>query len=275
MKTDKTLFALAVVTQLALNSPANADDSKLKSSVIQSDRVNWGYLNPLRGEQSPGAANLWGNRTQNRPTGLLVKFRKGFSSPEHIHNISYRGIVIKGQIHNDDPTAETFWLPSGSFWTQPGGGNHITSANGQTNLIYLEIDSGPYLVKPSHQHFDNKEAPLNLHISNMVWRNDHGKPSNNNVVEVTNLWGSTIVGELGGSLLKLPAEFNAKLLSNASELRVVVIAGEVKYQSVEKPISVKLLPGSYFSSSGKFEHQISTSNQTILYIRSNGQYQFQ
>lgn len=118
-----------------------------QSRVMPAEDVNWGYLNPLRGDKSPGAADLWGDRTKNMPTGMLVRFNKGFSSPPHIHNISYRGIVIKGLMHNDDPTAESLWLPQGSYWTQPAGQNHITAANDEENLIYLEIDSGPYLVK--------------------------------------------------------------------------------------------------------------------------------
>lgn len=93
--------------------------------------LNWGYLNPLRGKNSPGAANLWGDRTKDTATGMLVRFNKGFVSPPHIHNISYRGIVIEGLMHNDDPSAEKMWMLAGSFWTQPAGENHITAANGE------------------------------------------------------------------------------------------------------------------------------------------------
>ena len=50
-------------------------------------------------------------------------------------------------------------MPTGSFWTQPAGEDHTTAANADTNLIYLEIDSGPYLVKPSSYKFDNGERP--------------------------------------------------------------------------------------------------------------------
>ncbi|WP_411184826.1 hypothetical protein [Photobacterium rosenbergii] len=31
--------------------------------------MEWGYLNPLRGALSPGAADLWGDRTED--TALL------------------------------------------------------------------------------------------------------------------------------------------------------------------------------------------------------------
>ena len=131
-------------------------------TVISTDKIDWGLLNPLRGDASPRAADLWGDRTQDEATGLLVKFKQGFSSPPHSHNITYRGVVIHGALHNDDPTAERLWLSPGSFWTQPAGENHITAASGKENLIYLEIESGPYLVLPSDQAFDNGERPINM-----------------------------------------------------------------------------------------------------------------
>ena len=129
------------------------------SKVVAANDIKWGYLNSLRGDKSPGAADLWGNRTTDTATGMLVRFKKGFESPPHIHNITYRGIVIEGLMHNDDPNAAKMWMPAGSFWTQPAGEDHTTAANTETNLIYLEIDSGPYLVKPSKEKFDNGERP--------------------------------------------------------------------------------------------------------------------
>ena len=59
----------------------------------------------------------------------------GFSSPPHIHNVTYRAMVIKGLVHNDDPEAENMWMPPGSFWTQPAGEAHITSAKGEENIL--------------------------------------------------------------------------------------------------------------------------------------------
>ncbi|WP_346992732.1 DUF4437 domain-containing protein [Alteromonas gracilis] len=49
---------------------------------------------------------------------MLVRFKEGFSSPPHIHNITYRGIVIDGEMHNSDPDAKAMWMPVNSYWTQ-------------------------------------------------------------------------------------------------------------------------------------------------------------
>ena len=149
----RLLFKSLSIVVLLLSQHSWAQPAQ--SEIIAAEDVRWGYLNPLRGDKSPGAADLWGNRAIDSATGMLVRFKKGFASPPHIHNITYRGVVIHGLLHNDDPKAERLWMPTGSFWTQPAGEEHITAADAETNMIYLEIDSGPYLVKPSKEHFDN------------------------------------------------------------------------------------------------------------------------
>ena len=44
--------------------------------------------------------------------------------------------------------AKEMWMPAGSFWTQPRGESHITAASGDSNVAYIEIEDGPYLVRP-------------------------------------------------------------------------------------------------------------------------------
>lgn len=245
-------------------------DSAPISSVTTADEVEWGYLNPLRGDKSPGAADLWGDRTKNTATGMLVRFKKGFSSPPHIHNISYRGVVIAGKMHNDDPSAEFMWLPTGSFWTQPAGENHITAANGETNLIYLEIDSGPYLVKPSAQHFDNGEHPINQHIDNMVWEKPNDSTwLNKGGAQLTHLWGNNIGEDTAGTLVKIPAGYSGELQGGAGTLRFVVISGSVQYSSKETPEAKTLKPASYVASNAPFVHNITADADTLIYVRAD------
>lgn len=93
--------------------------------VLPVEKVVWEKLNPARGDKSPQAGTLWGDRKGSPATGFLAKFVDGFSSPPHIHNVSYRAIVIKGLVHNDDPAAARMWMPAQSYWTQPAGEAHI------------------------------------------------------------------------------------------------------------------------------------------------------
>ena len=86
-----TIASLLLSTCFLLVPGVQAQDK-----VIAAKDVEWGYLNPARGDTSPGAADLWGDRTKDTATGMLVRFNKGFESPPHIHNITYRGIVIEG-----------------------------------------------------------------------------------------------------------------------------------------------------------------------------------
>ncbi|WP_462163457.1 DUF4437 domain-containing protein [Pseudoalteromonas xiamenensis] len=271
MKRLLTASTVALAASLlSLSTFAVASSSK----VVAADHIEWGYLNPLRGVLSPGAADLWGNRTTDTATGMLVRFRKGFKSPPHIHNITYRGIVIEGLMHNDDPKSAIMWMPTGSFWTQPAGEEHITAANGDTNLIYLEIDSGPYLVKPSNEQFDNGERPLNVHKDNIVWL---GKSDLHDInvegVKSTYVWGST--ANISGSMIKLPAGFKGSIETKATEFRAVVISGSVEYTSDDMKEVQSLASGSYIESVGDFSHKITnkTGSEAIIYIRTNSQYQ--
>ncbi len=147
------LFVLVSIITAACSSLQVASASKTSkpavmptSKVVLKSEVKWENLNPARGDKSPKAGTLWGDRNESGPTGFLIKPTDGFKSPPHIHNVSYRGVIISGLIHNDDPKAENMWMPEGSFWTQPKGKVHVTAAKGSnTTLAYIEIEEGPIL----------------------------------------------------------------------------------------------------------------------------------
>jgi hypothetical protein len=170
------ISALVGFLSAACTSLQGAPDSTFPKSVAESatqvvlkSEVAWTYLNPARGDKAPMAGTLWGDRSGTGPTGFLLKPKDGFESPPHIHNVSYRGVVISGVIHNDDPNAADMWMPAGSFWTQPKGEVHITAAKGTETLAYIEIEEGPYLVLPAEKAFDSGERPVNVDKSNIVW----------------------------------------------------------------------------------------------------------
>ncbi|MDY6976191.1 MAG: DUF4437 domain-containing protein [Pseudomonadota bacterium] len=263
-----TIASLLLSTCFLLVPGAHAKDK-----VIAAKDVEWGYLNPARGDKSPGAADLWGDRTKDTATGMLVRFNKGFESPPHIHNITYRGIVIEGEMHNDDPNAAKMWMPTGSFWTQPAGENHTTAANDKTNLIYLEIDEGPYLVKPSKEYFDNGERPINVHADNIVWlqKSDLVNIAANGV-SVAYLWGET--SSVYGTLVKLPKGFKGSIKSSGDEFKAVVIKGNLNYKQDSKTEALPLDAGSYIESSTPATHVIRnvSDDDAIVYVRSSSMY---
>ncbi|CAM2010024.1 DUF4437 domain-containing protein [Acanthopleuribacter pedis] len=239
--------------------------------VVAYSEVQWAKLNPARGEQSPRASTLWGDRKGEVPTGFLAKFVDGFSSPPHIHNATYRAVVIHGLIHNDDPAAAKMWMPPGSFWTQPKGETHITAAKGPLNVALVEIDKGPYLVKPPEQAFDSGERPINMDPSNIVWVDLNGRHGRIPGVKVAYLWGSQEGDQTNGMFLKLPAGFEGTLHSKAS-FRAVVISGRLQYSDATKK---QLDPGSYFGATAERKHPITAlaESEVILYTRADGAYQ--
>ncbi len=282
-------LTLVSVLTAACTSLKGASDSTVPKSAAESttevvlkSEVAWTYLNPARGDKAPMAGTLWGDRSGRGPTGFLLKPKDGFQSPPHIHNISYRGVVIRGFIHNDDPNAEVMWMPAGSFWTQPRGEVHITAAKGPDILAYIEIEKGPYLVLPSQEAFRNRESPINVDISNIVWLNASDTTwidqpemqASANGPKMAFLWGNPQDGQLNGTLVKLPSGFTGKIRSHGSTFRAVIIQGQPQYH-VPSENDVKILePGSYFSSKGVSVHQISSKAEenSIIYVRTDGKY---
>ncbi len=250
--------------------------------VVLASEVEWSYLNPARKDKAPMAGNLWGDRTRDEATGYLLRPKDGFQSPPHIHNVSYRGVVINGLLHNDDPDAEFMWMPQGSFWTQPKGQVHITAAKGEAPLAYIEIEQGPYLVLPTKEAFMSQLRPVNVHKSNLVWLDasvvswvgGSGMPASQSNPQLSFLWGNTKKGQLRGTMVKLPKEFKGEIKSEGTTFRAIVIKGKPQYEMSNSDIKT-LEQGSYFGSKAEpARHRISSSKdeETLLYIRSNGRY---
>lgn len=270
----KSLPALAIAFMIGTIGTFPALAATMSQiEVVPVNEVKWSPLNPLRGDLSPRAGKLWGDRTVGGPSGFLVRFKKGFSSPPHIHNVTYRGVVIHGLVHNDDPDAAKMWMPAGSFWTQPAGEVHITAADGEDNLAYIEIGDGPYLVKPAKQSFDNGERPINVDVSNIVWVDPRNAVATGNGAKMAYLWGEPKDGYQNGTLLKLPAGFRGEISSSGTSLRAIVVGGEASHQTQPSGSPETLEPGSYFGSKGDAVHQVScdVKSDCLIYARSNGE----
>jgi hypothetical protein len=177
-----------------------------------------------------------------------------------MHNVSYRGIVIEGRVHNDDPDAAKMWMPAGSYWTQPAGESHITAADGASNLAYIEIEDGPYLVRPADEAFDNGERPINVHASNLVWT------TAGDGAEVSLLWQSSEDG-MRGQLVKLPAGYSGGIDVAGDVLHGVVVEGSVRLGG-----SV-LGAGGYFGSTGEGRPRVGVQavEASVVYLRTGGE----
>ena len=268
-----TYWTAAMISGLLFVPPTIAR-AETRYEVVPYEDIDWGALNPARGDESPRAGDLWGDRTGESATGFLVRFDQGFSSPPHIHNVTYRGVVIRGEVHNDDPDAAPLWLPAESYWVQPAGEVHITAARASFNLAYIEIDSGPYLVEPGSEAFDNGERPINVAPSNFVWLDGDDVeflPAGNGTgAEMAFLWQDAENGERG-MLLRLAAGYRGEIATAPGHLRAVVASGSIDYTSGDAGIAQPLGAGSYFGSAGKAVHKIGcdTKSECTVYLRSD------
>ena len=246
------------------------------SEIVLTSDVEWGPLNPARGDASPRAGTLWGDRAAEGASGFLVQFKQGFSSPPHIHNVTYRGIVIEGRIHNDDPGAADMWLPAGSFWTQPAGEAHITSAQGAFNMAYIEIDEGPYLVEPTENAFDNGERPVNLDRSNLVWldASDLSWVEQGGGADVAFLWGGETDTSARGTLMKIRAGQSVRLSADQAGIKVVSISGESEVQIGDAHAKHGLVPGSFVSGAPDAANVFVCNAEAdcLFYVRSEGHF---
>ena len=270
---------LALLAACGAEEHPSYSQSQLDSvRVVTPDQVEYVPLNPARGDASPQAGVLWGDIREDVPSGVLLKFAEGFSSPPHIHNITYRAVVISGEIHNDDPDAANMWMGPGTFWTQPAGEIHITSARpGLGGTGFLEILEGPYLVQPGDQAFDNGERRLNLMQSNMVWMTAdefNWIEADEKGPKVALLWGDLSAGELSGSMLKLPSGFTGKGISEGGDINAVTVQGESDHAVLGLPSETRLSSGGFFGSDAGVEHQVSCEPQSecLLYVRTEGQF---
>ena len=262
----KTLLApaLAIVAAACASPRIASPAGEPRDTVVLTSDIEWGQINPARGAASPMAGTLWGDRNGRGPTGFLLKPADGFESPPHIHNVSYRGVVIRGLIHNDDPSVEKSWMPAGSFWTQPRGLVHITAARGSDTLAYIEIDEGPYLVRSVDEAFHSKDRPVNVDASDVAWEDAPGVAG----LRVAFLWGKAREHGPGGLLVQLPAGSTGILRSRGSTFRAVVIQGRVEHEAGS------MEPGSYFRSQvGSAQVACEDGQDCIFYVRTEGTFE--
>lgn len=248
----------ALLLAAACQTPAPPPNTDLQ--ILPATALKWEQLNPARGDQSPQAATLWGDRQAAVPTAFLAKFTDGFASPPHVHNVSYRAIVIAGQIHNAPPTAAKNWMPPGSHWTQPAGQPHITAAQGPQNLALVEIDAGPYQVLPLAQKFNNGELPQNTPATATAWKQANTK----SFFRTAPLWNSP-QDQTTGTLIQFPK--NLRITSPAA--RLVLIAGQLTPKSHPQPLT----PGSLLTLAQKPATLHCTSSAACtIYLRATADF---
>ncbi|MEM7008549.1 MAG: DUF4437 domain-containing protein [Thermodesulfobacteriota bacterium] len=257
-------------TQVASDSVAPNSNTDPTINVVTTTDLKWEQLNPARGANSPMAATLWGDRTGPGPSGFLLKPVDGFKSPPHVHTANYHGLVIKGSIHNAEPDAQELYLGPGSFWTQPGGGVHITAAKG-SSIAYIEVED-TFDVLPADKKVKNDKTAVVMPASSIDWVNLPNMPSSSEVPKMAVLWGNPYDDSFSGTLVKIPAGFTATMRALGSTLHAVVIQGEIMHRAAGQIGFDTLGEGGYFGSNKEYIHETSCLDEDhcIIYLRNDG-----
>lgn len=251
-----------------------------KITIVKREDIKWNYLNPARGNKSPGAGNLWGDFREARATGYILKPKDGFKSPPHIHNVDYKAVIIEGKFHNGTAGEKEMWMGNGGYWTQPKGLVHETFAkDGKDRLALIEIEEGPYEVLAPKQAFENSDKQVRMDPSNIIWHNANDvkwidEAASKAGAKVAYFWGSPEEGKFSGTFVKFPARFKGKLAVYGDDFKAVVVRGKPTL-TLENKKSETLEPASFFGAEGgPFKQSVTSapSEETILYIRTNGLY---
>lgn len=124
-------------------------------------------------------------------------------------------------------------------------------------MVYVEIDEGPYLVRPVDQAFDNGERPLNLGESEIQWDSAESvgwsrAPSG---LKVAQLWET----DGGSGRLVRFEQLGQFELSSASPFGIVVVTGRATVGAVVEA-------GGFI---GATRAQIRVDASTTLYLRAS------
>ncbi len=69
MKKNMIVVATILLSVYVNAQTPKTDNAKSKNEVVAASDVEWGWLNPLRGDKSPTAGKLWGDRTDTLASG--------------------------------------------------------------------------------------------------------------------------------------------------------------------------------------------------------------
>ena len=99
------IIAMALTALVAVNPTyaAGSQDNASVNVVLKSE-VKWEPLNPSRGDKSPQAGTLWGDRKGAMPTGFLVNFVDGFLSPPRNTLLSWSRGMPSAIIRSNEPS---------------------------------------------------------------------------------------------------------------------------------------------------------------------------
>ena len=131
-------LSIAALTACLVATTPPADATEL--TVITAENIEWGLLNPLRGDASPRAAALWG--TSDTAHGSLLKLPASFRGI--LYNTgTVKAVVVSGNMQLDNNVTVVNLTPS-SFFAAGSPADLVISASEET-VLYIHA-TGRYQV---------------------------------------------------------------------------------------------------------------------------------
>jgi len=160
MNNTKTFVSLALAIFVTLWGSRQVASQSVEPTfeVVLMSQVDWNPLNPARGDQSPRAGNLWGDRTESGASGFLVKFEDGtlvklpagFTGKIHNQNSTFHAVVIQGRSQYQVPgETEEKTLEPGSYFGSEAESVHQVSCEAEEECIIYVRTEGKYDVIPT------------------------------------------------------------------------------------------------------------------------------
>ena len=137
------LAKLTIASLLVSASVYIAPSVQAETKVTTAEDINWGYLNAARGDKSPGAADLWGDRTKDTATGMLVRFNKGIEGSITSSGDEFKAVVIQGSLsYIDENKSNARTLNAGSYVASSTPAKHrLRNISDDETIVYVRASS--------------------------------------------------------------------------------------------------------------------------------------
>ena len=147
-------FAVSFMVAAAVLAQA-AGEAKMKSAptgvnvpkFMPAGDMKWVELDP-KGAPGVMIADLWGDHTKGA-YGSITKFPAGFAAPLHTHTNGMKIVIISGTFIAGPEGKPEVRLGPGSYFWQPGGNyHHTTACDKASECVFFSESPGKFDIKP-------------------------------------------------------------------------------------------------------------------------------
>lgn len=185
----------------------------------------------------------------------MIKLPPGSVGMPHTYTTTGLGLTVKGEpVQQQNGKEPAKPLPSGSFWSQPGGTPHTLACPGKEECVMLvQFNDGKSGFAPAK--LDPKgERPkdyVEKRLADLKFVAPF--PDAGDKVQITRLWGDGHAGP-SGMLFKFAAGFKTALHTHTADYHAVIIKGTIMNYAPDDKSPRELGPGGTYLQPGGVPH---------------------